>query len=75
MCPRRLPIVGTGAGVWSFVHIDDVALATAIALEAGPSGVYNIVDDEPAEVSIWLPELAKVLNAWRLPMFPRGWRS
>lgn len=60
---RRFPIVGTGAGVWSFVHIDDVAMATAIALEGGPPGVYNIVDDEPAEVSMWLPELARVIDA------------
>jgi nucleoside-diphosphate-sugar epimerase len=60
---HRLPIVGSGKGVWSFVHIDDVAFATAIALEGGPSGVYNIVDDDPVEVSVWLPELARVIDA------------
>jgi len=60
---RRFPIVGRGTGVWSFVHIDDVALATAMALEGGPPGVYNIVDDDPAEVSVWLPELARVIDA------------
>ena len=60
---RRFPIFGDGAGVWSFVHIDDAAAATQLALERGAPGVYNIVDDEPAEVSIWLPELASILGA------------
>ncbi len=60
---RQFPVVGSGAGVWSFVHVDDVAVATAIAMEGGPSGIYNIVDDEPAEVSTWLPELARVIGA------------
>lgn len=60
---HRLPIVGDGGGVWSFVHIADVAAATALAVESGPSGIYNIVDDEPAPVSVWLPELARILGA------------
>jgi nucleoside-diphosphate-sugar epimerase len=60
---RQFPIVGSGSGVWSFVHIDDAALATAIAVEGGPTGVFNIVDDVPAEVAVWLPELAFVLSA------------
>jgi 2-alkyl-3-oxoalkanoate reductase len=60
---RRFPIFGDGAGVWSFTHIDDAAKATALAIERGPSGIFNIVDDEPAEVSVWLPELAKTLGA------------
>jgi nucleoside-diphosphate-sugar epimerase len=60
---RRLPIVGGGAGVWSFVHIADVAEATRIAVEGGPAGLYNIVDDDPAEVSVWLPELARAIGA------------
>src|SRR5262245_452849 len=47
---RSLPIVGDGAGVWSFVHVQDVALATAAAIEGGAPGLYNIVDDEPAPV-------------------------
>jgi nucleoside-diphosphate-sugar epimerase len=57
---RRLnfPLVGDGAGVWSFIHIDDAAGATRLAIERESSGIYNIVDDEPAEVSVWLPELA-----------------
>ena len=60
---RRFPLVGSGSGVWSFVHIDDVALATAIAVEGRPTGVFNIVDDAPAEVGVWLPELAFLLGA------------
>lgn len=60
---RRLPIVGDGAGVWSFIHIDDAAEATAAALDHGSPGVYNIVDDEPAAVTEWLPYLASVVGA------------
>jgi nucleoside-diphosphate-sugar epimerase len=60
---RKLPIVGDGGGVWSFLHIDDAAAATEAVLERGPSGIYNITDDEPAEVSVWLPELARLLGA------------
>jgi 2-alkyl-3-oxoalkanoate reductase len=69
---RRLPIVGSGAGVWSFVHIADVATATARALEGAPTGLYNIVDNEPAPVSVWLPEAARVLGA-RSPMHVPAW--
>jgi nucleoside-diphosphate-sugar epimerase len=60
---RRLPIIGDGSGVWSFVHIDDAVAATIAALERGAPGVYNIVDDEPAPVAVWLPELARLLGA------------
>jgi nucleoside-diphosphate-sugar epimerase len=60
---RRFPIFGDGHGVWSFLHIDDAARATLLATERGLSGIYNIVDDEPAEVSVWLSELARVLGA------------
>jgi nucleoside-diphosphate-sugar epimerase len=69
---RRLPIVGPGTGVWSFVHVDDAASATVLALTHGASGAYNIVDDEPAAVSEWLPALAEALGAprpWRVPAF------
>jgi nucleoside-diphosphate-sugar epimerase len=59
---RQFPLVGRGSGVWSFVHIDDAALATAIAVEGQPTGIFNIVDDEPAEVALWLPELAFALG-------------
>ncbi len=67
---RMFPIFGDGAGVWSFVHVNDAAEATAMAIEQGRPGLYNIVDDEPAEVSVWLPELARALGAkhpYRLP--------
>lgn len=52
---RRWPIVGNGEGVWSLIHIDDAAAATIAAIEGGAPGIYNIVDDEPAPVSTWLP--------------------
>jgi 2-alkyl-3-oxoalkanoate reductase len=61
---RRVPLVGSGDGWWSFVHIEDAATATALALERGAAGnVYNIVDDEPAPVREWLPALADLLGA------------
>jgi nucleoside-diphosphate-sugar epimerase len=60
---RRFPIVGSGAGVWSFVHIDDAAAATVAAVEQGSAGIYNIVDDDPAPVSEWLPALAAAIGA------------
>ena len=60
---RRFPLVGDGGGVWSHVHIDDAAAATAIAVERGQPGVYNVVDDEPAPVREWLPVLASALDA------------
>ena len=60
---RRFPLVGAGAGTWSFVHIDDAAAATAIAIERGEPGIYNIVDDDPAPVRLWLPELAAAVGA------------
>jgi 2-alkyl-3-oxoalkanoate reductase len=60
---RKFPVVGEGRAVWSFVHIDDAAVATVIALEHGRPGIYNIVDDEPAPVAEWLPYLAEVAGA------------
>lgn len=60
---RRLPIVGGGTGVWSFIHVDDAAHATIAALTQEGSGTYNIVDDEPAPVSEWLPALAAAIGA------------
>lgn len=59
---RRTPIIGGGTGVWSFVHIDDVARFTLSAITRGAPGIYNIVDDDPAPVSQWLPALAKALG-------------
>jgi 2-alkyl-3-oxoalkanoate reductase len=72
---RRLPIIGSGAGIWSFVHIGDAAAATGIAVERGMPGIYNIVDDEPAPVSQWLPELAAAVGAkppYRIPAWLGG---
>ena len=60
---RKLPILGSGDGVWSWIHVDDAAAATVAALERGRRGVYNIVDDEPARVSEWLPYLAEQAGA------------
>lgn len=60
---RRIPIIGGGTGVWSFVHIDDAARATLAAIERAAPGVYNIVDDDPAPVSEWLAGLAAALGA------------
>src|SRR5215210_6308574 len=60
---RKLPIIGSGAGMWSFLHLDDAATATLAAVERGAPGVYNIADDEPAPVAVWLPELAKIIGA------------
>jgi nucleoside-diphosphate-sugar epimerase len=60
---RRLPIVGGGGGVWSFVHVDDAAAATVAAIEHGDPGVYNVADDEPASALVWLPALAKAAGA------------
>lgn len=67
---RRLPIVGDGAGVWSFIHAEDAASATAAAIGTGTPGIYNIVDDEPAPVREWLPYLAECAGAkppWHVP--------
>lgn len=60
---RKLPIVGDGAGIWSFIHIKDVAHATVAAISHGGPGIYNVVDDEPAPVSAWLPALADAVGA------------
>ncbi|HYL37728.1 MAG TPA: NAD(P)-dependent oxidoreductase [Bryobacteraceae bacterium] len=60
---RRIPVIGGGGGVWSFLHIDDAARATLAAIEGGAPGIYNVADNEPAPVSEWLPELAAILGA------------
>jgi nucleoside-diphosphate-sugar epimerase len=69
---RRLPIVGGGRGVWSFIHVQDAARATAAALAHGSSGAYNVVDDEPAPVREWIPALAGALGA-RPPRHVPAW--
>jgi nucleoside-diphosphate-sugar epimerase len=60
---RRVPVIGDGGGVWSFLHIRDAAAATAAAVERGAPGVYNVVDDEPARVAEWLPLVAQAVGA------------
>lgn len=60
---RRLPVIGRGGGVWSFVHVDDAAAATVAALAVDGPAVFNVVDDEPAPVAQWLPALAEALGA------------
>lgn len=60
---RMFPIVGDGGGVSSFIHLDDAAAATVLALEGARPGAYNIVDDDPAPVREWLPVLAEALGA------------
>jgi nucleoside-diphosphate-sugar epimerase len=69
---RKLPIVGDGGGVWSFIHIADAAEATLAAIERGRRGIYNIVDDEPATAAEWLPVAAEHVGAKpprRVPRF------
>jgi len=60
---RRLPVVGAGEGRFSFVHVDDAAAATVLALERGEPGVYNVTDDEPAPQREWVPGLAQIMGA------------
>jgi nucleoside-diphosphate-sugar epimerase len=62
---RRYPVVGSGAGVSSFIHVEDAASATVAALDRGAPGIYNIVDDEPAPLREWLPVYANALGAKR----------
>ncbi len=60
---RRFPLVGDGAGIWSFLHIDDAAAATVAACDRGMPGIYNVVDDDPAPVREWLPLFARTVGA------------
>jgi 2-alkyl-3-oxoalkanoate reductase len=60
---RRFPIIGDGGGVFSYIHVEDAAAATAVAVERGRPGVYYVVDDDPAPVREWLPVLASALDA------------
>ena len=60
---RQFPIVGDGGGIWSWIHLDDAAAATVLALNHDGPAIYNIVDDDPAPVHEWLPLLAQALGA------------
>ena len=69
---RKFPLVGSGDGVWSLVHVEDAASATVLAVERDGPNIYNVVDDEPAPCRVWLPEVAKILGAkppLHLPVF------
>jgi nucleoside-diphosphate-sugar epimerase len=68
---RQYPIIGDGAGVASWIHLDDAAAATVLAVEHDGPGIFNIVDDEPAPVREWLPALADALGAGPPRRFPR----
>lgn len=70
---RRVPVIGGGTGIWSFIEITDAAAATVAAVDRGAPGVYNVVDSDPAPVAEWLPYLAKVAGAkppLRVPAWP-----
>ncbi|RZU12163.1 nucleoside-diphosphate-sugar epimerase [Kribbella rubisoli] len=60
---RRLPLIGDGTGVWSFIHYDDAASATVKAVESDVTGVFHVADDDPAQAAVWLPEFARILGA------------
>jgi nucleoside-diphosphate-sugar epimerase len=60
---RKFPIVGDGKGVWSFIHIEDAAEATADAVERGERGIYNVADDTPEAIRDWLPGVAELIGA------------
>jgi nucleoside-diphosphate-sugar epimerase len=67
---RQFPIVGEGGGIFSWIHLDDAAAATVLALEQDGPAIYNIVDDKPAPVREWLPVLAQALGAKPPRRFP-----
>jgi 2-alkyl-3-oxoalkanoate reductase len=69
---RQVPLIGNGAGVWSFLHVTDAAAATVAAVQAGSAGIYNVVDDEPAPVAEWLPVVARAVGA-KPPLRLPGW--
>jgi len=67
---RLFPLIGRGDGYFSWVHLDDAASATVLAVEQQAKGVFNIVDDEPAQVREWLPYLAACAGAKRPRRIP-----
>jgi 2-alkyl-3-oxoalkanoate reductase len=67
---RRYPMIGNGEGTYSFIHVDDAASATVATLEEARSGVYNVVDDDPATAAEWLPVYAEALGTKRPPRVP-----
>jgi 2-alkyl-3-oxoalkanoate reductase len=69
---RKFPGSGNGAGIWSFIHVDDAANAARLAIDSDTSGAFNMVDDEPAPVSVWPPALADAIGA-KLPHHVLAW--
>ena len=69
---RQMPVISGGTGIWSFIEVTDAAAATVAAVTKGASGIYNVVDDEPAPVSQWLPYLASCVGA-KPPMHAPAW--
>jgi nucleoside-diphosphate-sugar epimerase len=69
---RKVPVVGAGAGVWSFLHVADAASATVAAVSHGAPGIYNVADDDPAPVATWLPAVARIVGA-KPPMHVPAW--
>jgi 2-alkyl-3-oxoalkanoate reductase len=69
---RQMPVIGGGTGIWSFTEVTDAATATVAAVTRGAPGIYNVVDDDPAPVSQWLPYLASSLDA-KPPMRAPAW--
>jgi nucleoside-diphosphate-sugar epimerase len=69
---RQMPVIGGGTGIWSFTEITDAAAATVAAVAKGAPGIYNVVDDEPAPVSEWVPYLASCLGV-KPPMRAPVW--
>lgn len=68
---RQFPLIGRGRAVWSFINTEDAAAATVLALERRATGIFNIVDDEPAPASEWLPYLAQLIGAKPPRRLPR----
>jgi len=60
---QQFPIIGNGEGVWSWLHIEDAAIATIAAAEQGNPGIYLIANDQALPVRQWLPAFARWLNA------------
>jgi 2-alkyl-3-oxoalkanoate reductase len=69
---RQFPLIGDGRGIMSFIHLEDAAAATVLALDAQGPAVYNVTDDEPAPMREWLPVLADALGA-KPPFHVPGW--
>jgi nucleoside-diphosphate-sugar epimerase len=69
---RQFPLIGDGGGMMSFIHLDDAAAATVLALDADGPAIYNITDDEPAPMRDWLPALAAAVGA-KPPYHVPGW--